>query len=67
MKRRTKIDDAHMSSIYRRATLKNAPLALTSFLEPTPKHCLRNWIRCAGQSSYSELQSGRRFKIVLYA
>ena len=66
VKPRTRIDDVHMSSIYRRATRKNARLALISFLEPTPKPCLRNWIRCAGQSWYSELQSDRRFKIALY-
>lgn len=30
--------DAHMSSTYRRAMLKNARLVSTSFLGPTPKH-----------------------------
>src|ERR1700757_36419 len=67
VKPRTTIDDVHMSSICRRATRKNERLVLTSFLEPTPKPCLRNWIRCAGQSWYSELQSDRRFKTALYA
>ena len=67
VKPRTRIGDAHMSSTYRRAMLKNARLVSTSFLKPTPKNCLRNWIRCAGQSWYSELQSDRRFKIAPYA
>ena len=56
-----------MSSIYRRAMLKNARLVSTSFLEQTPKDCLWNWIRCAGPSWCSELQFGRRFKIAHYA
>ena len=38
MKPRTRINDAYMSSTYRRVMLKNARLASTSFLEPTPKH-----------------------------
>ena len=67
VKPRTRIDDAHMPSTYRRAMLKNVRLVSTSFLEPTPKHCSRNWIRCAGRSWYSELQSDRRFKIALCA
>src|SRR5271167_4135980 len=50
VKPRTRIDDVHISSIYRRAMLKNAQLVSTSFLKPTPRNCLRNWIRCAGQS-----------------
>ena len=67
VKPRTRIDDAHMSSTYRRAMMKNARLVSTSFLGQSPKSCLRNWIRYAGPSWYSDLQSDRRFKIALYA
>jgi len=52
-----------MSSTYREVMLNNAQLVSTSFSEPTPKHWSRNWIRSAGPSWWSGLQSDRRFRL----